>query len=370
MNKLFPVIRTAFAISTPFDTPTIEECEELINFGRKQSILPVIYAGLKKTELPADFLKAIDRQRNTDLRSYILQTDSLKKIEAALNKTGISYILLKGAVLRHLYPAPEMRTCCDIDILVHESDFDRALNAIETYTDFKTSVRDYHSISLMNQSVHLELHHSIKENEESIDKALSCAWNYAEPVEGSKYTFTPEYQVFYVAAHMSYHFSHGGLGIRPFLDLWLLRNKTEFDEEATKEICRQCGILKFYEECCNLTDVWLGDSEHTETTEMLEEFCLSGGVYGNREFKNAGRQRGRRGLKYIFSRVFPSAYQVREYYSSASEERHSLFFYYVKRLISWLRRRKELNRQIVEIMSSDQQYIDKTDELFRRLDMA
>ena len=69
-------------------------------------------------------------------------------------------------------------------------------------------------------------------------------------------------------------------------------------------------------------------------------------------------------------RVFPPASQVRKYYSNASDEKHSLPYYYIKRWISWGKRRKELKRQIGEIMSTDKQYINKTDELFKRLEMV
>lgn len=103
---------------------------------------------------------------------------------------------------------------------------------------------------------------------------------------------------------------------------------------------------------------------------MLEQFCLSGGVFGNHKFKNATRQREQRGVKYILSRVFPPASEVKEYYSNASGEEHSLPYYYMKRWISWTKRGKELKRQIGEIMSTDKAYIDQTDDLFRRLGMA
>lgn len=67
MTKLFPVIRVAFGIDSPASEPTAEECEELVAFGKKQSVLPVIYAGLKKIERPPALLKAMDRERNRDL---------------------------------------------------------------------------------------------------------------------------------------------------------------------------------------------------------------------------------------------------------------------------------------------------------------
>ena len=370
MNCLFPVIRTALDIESSAVCPTTEECEELTVFGKKQSILPVIYAGLKKMKVSDDLLTKIDQERNKDLWRFVLHDDALKKIELVLNEAEIPYILLKGAVLRNLYPAPEMRTSCDIDVLVHEEDLDRAVNALEAHTDFKMDHRAYHDISMLNRNVHLELHFSIKEHEENLDKVLIRAWEYAELAEGCRYAFTPEFQIFHIVAHMSYHFLHGGLGIRPFLDLWLLRSKTEFDENQVKDLCRQCGILKFYEECCNLINVWLGEGKHTETTEVFEQFCLSGGVFGDHKFKNAARQREHRGMKYILSRVFPPASEVKEYYSNASTEEHSLPYYYMKRWISWTKRSEELKKQIGEIMSTDKAYIDQTDDLLRRLGMA
>ena len=369
MIYLFPVIRAAFDIDSSEVSLTPEEYEELVAFGKKQSIIPIIFSGLQKMELPMDQLPEIDRERNRNLRRYVLQIDALAKVEAALNDAGIPYVPLKGAVLRNLYPEPEMRTSVDIDVLVHKEDLERSVEVIEKYTDFRSDHRAYHDISMLNQSVHLELHFSIKEFTANIDKILSRAWEYAEPEEGSRYTFTPEFQVFYVIAHMSYHFLHGGLGIRPFLDLWLLRNKTIYDENVVKDLCQQCSILTFYEECCNLVNVWMENGEHTETTKMLEKFCLSGGVFGNTAFKNAALQREHRGWKYIIRRVFPPASEIREYYSNVSDEKHCLAYYYVKRWYSWIPQNKKLKKRFSEVMSTDTQYIAQIDELFKRLGM-
>jgi len=208
---------------------------------------------------------------------------------------------------------------------------DRAVEELESHTDFKMDHRAYHDILMLRRFVHLELHFSIKENADNIDRVLSRAWEYAELLgEGHRYVFSPEFQIFHIVAHMSYHFLHGGLGVRPFLDLWLLRNKTEYDEEQVEHLCWECGILKFYEECCSLANAWRGNGEYTETAELLEQFCLSGGVFGNREFGNAARQREHRGFNYILSRVFPSIAQVREYYSESSDDKQSSAYFYEK----------------------------------------
>lgn len=372
-DKLFAVIRVCMDHSAEPIALSPSDCKELIQIGSRQSILPVIYTGFKKIGAQADFVKECDRARLKDTKHYILQNDALNRISAALDKEHISYIPLKGAVLRHLYLAPELRTSNDIDVLVKEQDLENAVAAIENATDFTMLKKGYHDISMINSQVHLELHFTLKENAENIDRMQIRAWEYARPAEdgSSKYVFTPEFQIFHVIAHMSHHFLHGGLGIRPFLDLWLLKNKTEYDETVVKAMCSECGILKFYEECCDFAEVWLGSGVHTETTRMLEEFCLSGGVFGSAKFKNAGRQRKIRGWKYIFSRVFPPAYQVKEYYRDDSGKEHTLAYYYGKRLLSWFEndRRTDLKKQMKEVLSSDNEYLDTAVELFRRLEL-
>lgn len=139
--------------------------------------------------LPKNLLKTVDFARNKDLRLYVLLNDALQKIETALNEEQIPYIPLKGSVLRNLYPAPDMRTSSDIDVLVHEEDIDKAVDAIESATNFEMDHRAYHDISMLNKSVHLELHFSIKENDENLDSVLSRAWEYEVSTEGSRYAY-------------------------------------------------------------------------------------------------------------------------------------------------------------------------------------
>ena len=365
MIQLFPVIRAAFGMDIPSITPTAEECEELVAFGKKQSILPVIYAGLKKMNLPKDVLKTVDFARNKDLRKFVLHNDALQKIEAALNEEQIPYITLKGSVLRNLYPAPEMRTSCDIDVLVHEEDIERAVAAIEQATDFTMRKRNYHDISMVNQAVHLELHFSIKENMENIDKLLVHVWDCAVPDEGSRYKLTPEFQIFHVTAHMSYHMVHGGLGIRPLLDLWLLRTKTSYDEQVVRQICSDCGILTFYEKCCELVGAWMSGKPVPDELAILEDYSLNGGVFGNRENVLASKQREHRGFRYFFHRVFMSRELLSTEFPELKDKPNLMPICQVKR---WMRlmnpqKRKQVGREISDVRSMNAEKIDSFDKL-------
>ncbi len=137
-EKLLAVIRSGM----DFDNPSIQlkekEYDELLQIAKRQSIQPIIHRGLKNLGAPAEIVRTFDKERLKDTRQYIIQYDSLNKISAALDEVQIQHIPLKGAVLRYLYPAPEMRTSVDIDVLVHEEDLERVIASIEKVTDFKS----------------------------------------------------------------------------------------------------------------------------------------------------------------------------------------------------------------------------------------
>ena len=369
-EKLFIVIRAGMDLPVTQVELSDDEYMVIMNLARRQSLIPIVYRGLKKMNAPETRLKTLDQECIKSKYRSIQHDDSIKKIKSVLDEERISYIPLKGAVLRNLYPEITLRTSSDIDVLIHEKDVEHAVAKLEDKTDFRKRSQDYHDISMVNSRVHLELHFNIKENDEKIDKLLSKAWEYAIPTsEGSMYEFTPEYQVFHIVAHMSYHFLHGGLGIRPFIDLWLIKRKIVFNTIILEDMLDSCGLLQFYRESCYLSDVWMCDEKPSETTRLFEDFCLSGGVFGNERFRIAGSQRKKRGWRYIGSRVFPPKYQVKEYYKDPNGKEHSLPYYYVKRWRSWLSkdRRTDLRRQINATVTSDKEYQNTADELFARL---
>ena len=89
----------------------------------------------------------------------------LGRLRKVLNEAKIPFIPLKGSVLRRYYPEPWMRTSCDIDVLVHEEAVDQAAQIIVDKLGYAYEKKQYHDISLMSDGgVHLELHHTIKEN--------------------------------------------------------------------------------------------------------------------------------------------------------------------------------------------------------------
>ena len=288
-----------------------EQIHNIVKIAVRHDIAQLVVLGLKNNGLITEnseqqyhqlIYKAVHRE--------VKIRYEFDKICAVLAKEKIPFIPLKGSVIRDYYPEPWMRMSCDIDILIHEEDLDHAVNALECNLDYKADDRvAYHDISLFAPSgVHLELHFNIKENMENIDRLLSDVWqNTVTPKQANEYCYsmTPEFFVFHHICHMAHHFVHGGCGIKPFVDMYIISNRFEYNDALLREILRKCDMESFYENVLYVTDVWFGEETHNYLSKQVEEYILKGGVYGsleNRVMVAQGQQGSK--VKYAMSRIF------------------------------------------------------------------
>ena len=245
----------------------------------------------------------------------------LSEIKKIFIDEKIPYIPLKGAEIRQYYPEPWMRTSCDIDVLVHEEDLEKAVKTLEEKGGYTCEryEKGSHDIQMYSSAgVHVELHYALMENDvlPDVNKVLSCIWEYTAEEEGN-YTKTISFDAFYFyhIAHMTKHFINGGCGIKPFVDLWVLNHsgKIQCDRDKCKELLLKGGLLKFAEEAEKLSEVWFGGEQHTETTRKMEEYVLQGGVYGtmqNRVLLQQVKKGGK--FRYAISRIW-LPYEILKY---------------------------------------------------------
>lgn len=297
---------------------TDEELAELYKLSKNHDLAHLVGNALIKNDLiQNDEIKAkFQKQIMIAVYRYEKMNYELGRLRTALNEAQILFIPLKGSVLRQYYPEPWMRTSCDIDILVHDEQVDETAQVIVRKLGYNYEKKNYHDISLMSDSrVHLELHHSIKENKANIDVLLAEYRRYTVPFEGYEYQFTNEFFLFHQIAHASYHFLGGGCGIRPFLDIWVLNHRIDFDREKREKLLSDGGLDVFAKQAELLSEVWFGNAEHTEITKQMERYILRGGVYGTTANRVAVQQQKQGGkMKYALSKIFISYDVIKFHY--------------------------------------------------------
>ncbi len=288
-----------------------EYIEPILAFAVKHSVAALALDSMLNNSLVEDENIA-DECKNLLLEivfQYQKQSVELAKICNLFENSKIDYIILKGEVLRSIYPEPYLRTSCDIDILVKPDDLERALYTLKN-NGYCYGAKHSHDVSFYSENdVHIELHYDTIEKHNSfanVHNILTHIWDYALPENGGthQYALTNEMFYFYYVAHMLKHFTIGGCGIRAFVDLWYLNNKLTYNEDIKQKLLSDGGILKFEQIAKKLTNIWFDDDEHNDITLKLEDFVFKGGVYGNIENHYAIRLAKNSTNKVLLSRIF------------------------------------------------------------------
>lgn len=303
---------TVLDVAVPQTAPLTESAlAELFALAQHHDVAHLLAPALEKNGL-LDEQSPFAQSCRTAQKRAILRHErmrfELQHICAVLEDARIPFVPLKGAVVGEWYPQGWMRTGCDIDVLVHREHLEAAVQAL-TAADWQVQGKaGYHDISLRAASgVHLELHFSIEENIPALDRVLQNVWQHCAPVQQGRYQHrqSNEFLLLHLLAHMSYHFMAGGCGVRPFLDIELLRRKMPLDAERLNALLRQAELERFYQSVCALCDVWFGTAEHTPLTEQTERFIITGGVYGSRENRIVlGQAKAGGRAKHLLQRVF------------------------------------------------------------------
>ncbi|MBP3321555.1 MAG: nucleotidyltransferase family protein [Clostridia bacterium] len=328
---------------------------ELFLLSKKHDLAHLIGFSLEKAgALPEGKAKEhFSKEQMLALYRYRRMEYEYGRICALFEAEGIDYMPLKGAVLRALYPEPWMRTSCDIDLLIKEEQTDSAIALLKSKLNCKSDgQKTFHDVHVHTESgVHLELHYNIKEELDPMDGVLLRVWDYALPEEGHphRHLQSPEYLVFHQIAHAAYHFIKGGCGVRPLLDLWLLKKKTTFDEKKLAALLKEAGLSLFAKNLFLLTEVWFEGREHCPLTLEMEEYVLGAGVYGTVENAVAMGQEGENGkTHYLLSQIFMPYKKLKERYSVLKKHPLLFPFFTVYRWFKILFSKKELALKTVQ----------------------
>ena len=351
------------------------EFEQLFAYSKFHDLAHLVGEALTKNGLVKNEVLNAEFQKQIVLAAfrYDGSNQTLERLREALNQTNIPFIPLKGAVLRHYYPEPWMRTSCDIDILVHKTDAAKALEILIKKFDGKQTARTHHDVSFQtSDGISIEVHHDLIEKGRIgiAEKLLENIWDYADRVgQTFEYTLRDEMFYYYHLSHMAKHIEGGGCGVRPFLDLFLL-DTAEHDEEKRAALLKAGGLDQFSKTAGALSQYWFNNGTPNALVLELEQYILTSGVYGNLENRSAVKRVQKKGRKnYIFARLWLPYQDLVLQYPSLKGRKFLLLFYEIKRWCRLLnpsmfrRKKKELN--LIANLSDNR--IQSTDKMLKDL---
>ena len=356
-----------------------ETLEALLTTSRRHDLAHIVSQALEslgwlKEDPTSQTFRQLPMQA---LRRYVQLNFAYEQISKVFQDGQIPYIPLKGTVLRNYYPAPWMRTSCDIDVLVHPEDMTRAMGLLQEKLGYETrdGMKTNHDVSLFSpEGVHLELHfdalpqrYAKKETWELMQKV----WDMAEPEQpGSfRYCMPDALFYFYQISHMALHFETGGCGVRSFLDIWILNHRVEHDMQKRLQMLRQGGLEAFGNAAMQLSEYWFSGVAPEEEVLSMGNYILRAGVYGDKDNRAAFGQAKMGGkIKYlIMRRVFMPYDYLKAEYPILKKHKWLLPVYQVVR---WLRMltRGNLGRTVRELQANSEVSQSGSQDMKKMLD--
>lgn len=303
------------------------------------------------------------------------QLRQIRRICDAFETNGIDYMLLKGANMKHLYPAPELRTMGDVDILIRMEQYDRIEPVMQElgYT-FEKEVDC--EIVWDHKELHLELHkRMLSRDHKDYYLYLGEGWNRAISGRGNSFFMKPEDVYIFEIIHFAKHFRNGGIGLRHVTDLWLYRDKyPDLDEGYLLEELRKLNMEEFYGNIRRLIGVWFLDQPEDEMTEFLSAYIFASGNWGLAEehflsslLRKEQTEPGQTSQAgFIVSKLFPSAEHLAPKYTVLQKAPWLLPAVWVYRpFYKLFRERDSLKREVAKVELVTEEKLDAKRQMLR-----
>ena len=300
---------------------SVSDEDALIRMAKKHDLTHMVYDALTRNGLPCSSSFAMQQYYASIWRAEQM-THELSSMTDVFQAEGIDIMPLKGAVMRPMYPESWMRTSADIDVLFRKDDFDRACAILKDklgYTEDQEE-RSSHHISFRTPAndIHVEAHHELFSDihlGQAVLDIMPEIWFQARPEDGQQHLMRMSDACFYFyhIAHMTKHLvKGGGCSIRGLIDLWLLDRLPQKDETGRRELLERSGLDTFARTMSAMSEAWFADG--MVPSEELEQFILTGYMYGNMQNQVALGVDSYGAGKYALKRIFLPYDLLKQFY--------------------------------------------------------
>ena len=302
-----------------------------------------------------------------------------------LADNGIDHILMKGFVLRDLFPVPELRTYGDIDLVIRPEDREKSHILMQ---DLGFQIKtDWEPVyGYIKENEFYEIHTELLETD--VSRKVDCRayfrglWDHVVPLGEHRYQFTPEYHFLYMIAHIAKHVAGSGAGIRMYLDVaaFILHYGENLDWNEVDRELDKLGLREFANGVFTMVQRYLGIGSpialmpvDDDVIADFAELTMKGGIFG-RNAQNSGtvavrQESGSSASRWdtIVKRLFPSAKTIQSRYTYLQDKPWLLPAAWVHRLVITRSTWKEHADHVGQILSVDREEVQRLTQLYREL---
>lgn len=308
--------------------------------AQKRGIENIVAYGLwdRRDSFPEDVWSLFEKSIYRAMAQEARQEKALAAFLEVLGHGGIPHMILKGYVLKKLYPSSDMRYMGDIDILIPPEKKETAREILHQM-GFRINFENMRELNAVNDAgVDLEIHFDMVSPDYKVWHAYyEDIWERAIKGERGAYFLSDEDYFIYHIVHLTKHYKGTGIGPRVFLDvfLYLSKKRTTLDFAYLEAELGKLGLWGFTKNVIALSEMWFGEGERTPLLSDMEAYVLESDLYGSRAHAAAfgALDTIRKGkLKRIFRILFPTMHTMSILYPALRNKKYLLWYYYIKRL--------------------------------------
>lgn len=287
---LIKLIKSGILYECAEPLPANVDMHTLVNLAIKHSVANIIYEPLSKIGISDRELdNKIQKIYRYGIINDSIQMNYLQRITGAFESNGISYCVMKGAVIKNLYPRSDFRQSGDLDIFVPESDRMKAHDVMVEmgFCVERFNINEADDVYFIDKKIHVELHRILVSNKTPWQKECQKITDRLILTEGYKYNYkmSDEDYYLYMIAHMAKHMKYSGMGIKMVLDVWIYMR--EYSDKLNWNILNKrlmaCGLDLFEKNVRELCYYWFENKDGGELVKKMGHYILISGAFGTSE---------------------------------------------------------------------------------------
>lgn len=349
--------------------------EQLYQLACFQKACALIYPSLQKLAVPDAVMKKFTYSNHKMTAREARQEIESKTILTILKEKGISFIKMKGVVIKNYYPMPAMRPQSDVDLIVSKEDRVRA-GEIMKGLGYEVLIKKEHTDEYVKDKFFYYEFHSSLNSAFSFSELFSEPFTKTKPAEDSLgVVFTDEYFYIHIITHLYKHFVIEGCGLRPFCDLYIFeKTHPNLDKDFIAKTLSDYGLKDFYEIILSLCKCFFQNAPYGDNQRDIATFVFRCGDHGSNAIRylteaNPNKKQSLSfwsKLHFALEIYFPPAKNLKYRYPVLEKAPVLLPFYWVKRGFHTLFFKKEaLKNQKRKIDSVNSEEIKEAKKIFK-----
>ena len=313
----------------------IVDYSEVLRIAKEQSVVGLVTAGIEHvpdvtvpTEKVVQFVghSLQIEQQNVAMNRFVAQ------LIDQLHQKDVYAVLVKGQGIAQCYEKPLWRACGDVDLLLSESNYERAKELlcplatdVETeYTHFKHQGMTIDGwVVELHGTLHSRLSKCVDRLIDEVQKDVFYGGNVRSWDNSGTQVFlpSPDNDVIFVFTHILHHFFFEGIGLRQICDwcrlLWTY--KDSLNHKLLESRIKKMGLMSEWKAFAAFAVKWLGmpveamplfednDNHNVNLDKKADKICkfvLEVGNFGHKQRRDySGMSYLRRKLVSVWGRL-------------------------------------------------------------------